>query len=82
MERGAREVHACCTHGVLSGDATQRVDESVLRSLVITDTIPLPNPEAHPKIEVISVAGLLADAIRRIHEDASVSELFSSYASH
>lgn len=82
MERGAREVHACCTHGVLSGDATERVDESVLRSLVITDTIPLPNPEAHPKIEVISVAGLLADAIRRIHEDASVSELFSSYASH
>ena len=82
MERGAREVHACCTHGVLSGDATKRVNESVLRSLVITDTIPLPNQEAHPKIEVISVAGLLADAIKRIHEDASVSELFSSYASH
>lgn len=79
MDRGAREVHACCTHGVLSGPALERVDASVLSSLIITDTIPLPEPEKHPKIEVLSVAGLLADAIRRIHYDSSVSELFQSY---
>lgn len=78
-DRGAREVHACCTHGVLSGPALCRVDSSCLSSLLITDTIPLPEPDMHPKIEVLSVAGLLADAIRRIHFDSSVSEMFVSY---
>lgn len=82
VDRGAREVHACCTHGVLSADAIQRVENSVLRSLLITDTIPLPDHKHHEKIQVISVAPLLADAIRRIHEDSSVSELFQHYASH
>jgi len=82
MDRGAKEVHACCTHGVLSGQAVERVDASVLKSLLITDTIPLPNHKQHQKIHVISVAGLLADAIRRIHEDSSVSELFRNYGSH
>jgi ribose-phosphate pyrophosphokinase len=82
MDRGAKVVHACCTHGVLSGDAISRVDRSVLSSLLITDTIPLPDHKQHRKIEVISVAGLLADAICRIHDDSSVSELFQDYASH
>ncbi len=82
MERGAKVVHACCTHGVLSGDAISRVDGSVLSSLLITDTIPLPDHKQHRKIEVISVSGLLADAICRIHEDSSVSELFQDYAGH
>lgn len=82
MERGAQEVHACCTHGVLSGDASRRVQDSILSSLLITDTIPLPPHKQNDKIEVISVAGLLADAIRRIHDDSSVSELFQNYADH
>jgi ribose-phosphate pyrophosphokinase len=81
-ERGAKEIYACCTHGVLSGNAIRRVEESVLTSLLITDTIPLPDHKQHDKIEVISVAGLLADAIRRIHGDYSISELFQHYASH
>jgi ribose-phosphate pyrophosphokinase len=82
MDRGATAVHACCTHGILSGTAIQRVDCSPLRSLVVTDTIPLPESKRHPKIKVLSVAPLLADAISRIHEDNSVSELFSDYTDH
>jgi ribose-phosphate pyrophosphokinase len=82
MDRGAREVHACCTHGVLSGDAIQRVEKSVLKSLLITDTIPHPEHKLCSKISVISVAELLADAIRRIHGDDSVSELFQDYEIH
>lgn len=82
LARGAREVHACCTHGVLSGQAIERLEQPVLSTLLITDTIPLPDEKRLPKIKVISVAGLLADAIRRIHDDDSVSELFRHYASH
>ncbi|MEB3187289.1 MAG: ribose-phosphate pyrophosphokinase [bacterium] len=77
LEReGAREVHAYCTHGVLSGPAIDRIQDSPLTELVITNTIPLPEEKAIPKIKVLSVAGLLGEAILRIHEDASVSKLF------
>ena len=79
LERGAKAVYACCTHGVLSGDAVERVADSVIEELVITDTIPLPDSKRHPKLTVLSVAGLLADAIRRIHNDDSVSMLFQGY---
>ena len=82
MERGASAVHACVTHAVLSGNAIERINDSPLKSLVITDTIPLPPDKYSPKIKVLSVAPLLADAIQRIHEDNSISELFSHYANH
>jgi len=82
IERGAAEVHACCTHAILSGNAVERVSNSPLKSLVVTDTIPLPAHKQIPKIKVLSVASLLADAILRIHEDHSVSELFSHYGNH
>jgi ribose-phosphate pyrophosphokinase len=82
MDRGAKEVHACCTHGVLSGDAIERVENSALSSLLITDTIPIPAFKKISRIRVLSVANLLADAIRRIHEDESVSELFQNYTEH
>ena len=82
VDRGAKEVLACCTHGVLSGDAIKRVEESVLSALLITDTIPLPTEKCNSKIKVISVAPLLADAIHRIHDDSSISELFQDYAEH
>jgi len=80
MDMGAASVHACCTHGVLSGEALESVADSPLASLMVTDTIPL--PEGHPveKVQVISVAKLLADAIKRIHHDTSVSAMFSEYA--
>lgn len=82
VDRGAKDVFACCTHGVLSGDAINRVEASVLSGLLITDTIPLPSEKRNSKIKVISVAPLLADAIRRIHDDSSISELFQDYAEH
>jgi ribose-phosphate pyrophosphokinase len=81
VERGAAAVHACCTHAVLSGRALERVECSPLRSLVVTDTIPL-RTERTTKVRVLSVAPLLADAIVRIHEDNSVSELFRHYGHH
>ncbi len=82
MERGAAGVHACCTHAVLSGKAIERISCSPLLSLVVTDTLPLPEQKRIPKIKVISVAPLLADAVQRIHDDSSVSELFRHYARH
>jgi ribose-phosphate pyrophosphokinase len=82
MERGAEAVHACCTHAILSGKAVERIHCSPLRSLVVTDTIPLSPEKQIAKIKVLSVASLLADAIQRIHADNSVSELFSHYGNH
>ncbi len=73
---GAREIYACATHGVLCGDAISKLRESPFKQVIITDTIPLP-PEKHlPIIKVLSVAPLLADAIKRIHFNESVSKLF------
>ncbi|NPV26908.1 MAG: ribose-phosphate pyrophosphokinase [Firmicutes bacterium] len=76
MERGAREVYACCTHAVLSGKAVERLEKSVLKEVVITNTIPLPPEKRIDKIKVLSIAPLLGEAIIRIHEDLSVSKLF------
>ncbi len=76
-EHGAREVHACATHPVLSGPAVERLRKSELESLIVTDTIPLrEDAKALEKIKVKSVAGLLGEAIKRIHDDDSVSSLF------
>lgn len=81
MERGARRVFACCTHGVLSGPAMYRIEDSPLCEVVVTDTIPLDDAKKSrsSKISVISVAPLLASAITRIHRDDSVSELFDTF---
>jgi len=76
-EHGARTIYACATHGVLSGPAIDRINDSDLEKVVITDTVPLgEKAERTSKIKVLSVAELLAEAIRRIHEDESVSSLF------
>jgi ribose-phosphate pyrophosphokinase len=76
-ERGAVSVLAYCTHPVLSGPAISRIEASVIDELVVTDTIPLtPEAEACKKIRQISVAELLAETMRRICEDSSVSSLF------
>jgi ribose-phosphate pyrophosphokinase len=79
MERGAEKVYACCTHPVLSGDAPARLATAPIEAIVVTDTIPLGPEKQNGKITVLSVAPLLADAISRIHEDRSVSELFREY---
>ena len=74
---GATEVIACCTHGVLSGPAIDRIRDSQLSNLVVTDTIPLrPEGKTCDKIKVLPVAHLLAEAIRRTHREESISSLF------
>lgn len=73
---GAKKVYACCTHPVLSGPAIDRLKESVIEKLVVTDTIPLTEDKQIDKIEVVSVAPLFAEAIRRIYSNESVSKLF------
>ena len=76
-KHGASKVVAYCTHPVLSGAAVQRVNSSDLDALVVTDTIPLrPEAEASPRIRQLSVAGILAEIIRRISSEDSVSSLF------
>jgi ribose-phosphate pyrophosphokinase len=75
-EHGAKKVYACATHGVLCGDAIKNLRESPIEELLITDSIPLPPEKQLPKIRVQSVASLLADAIKRIHFNESVSQLF------
>ncbi len=77
LENGAKEVHACCSHPVLSGPAIERITESGIKSLVVTNTIPLREAaRACEKIKVLSVSALLAEAIHRIHNEDSVSSLF------
>jgi len=76
-ENGASEVHACCSHAVLSGPAIERLNDSCIKSLVVTNSIPLQeNAQQSNKITVLSVGELLGEAIRRIHAEDSVSYLF------
>jgi ribose-phosphate pyrophosphokinase len=76
LERGAAAVEACVVHPVLSGKATERIDASPIRQLVVTDTVPISPEKRIDKIRVASVASLFADAIRAIHDGSSVSRLF------
>src|SRR2546430_3448059 len=73
---GAASIRVLATHGVLAGDAVDKLADSPIGEIVITDSIPLPADKHHPKIKILTVAPLLAEAIRRVHEDRSVSELF------
>jgi ribose-phosphate pyrophosphokinase len=77
MEKGAKAVYACCTHPVLSGRSVDVIMESPIEEMIVTDTIPLREEAKRcPKIKVFSISRLLADAIRRIYNDESVSSLF------
>jgi ribose-phosphate pyrophosphokinase len=77
MDHGARRVVACATHGVLSGPAVQRIEASPLDEVVVTNSISLsPQAKASKKIRTVSIARLLGEAIRRIHNSDSVSSLF------
>jgi ribose-phosphate pyrophosphokinase len=75
-EAGARDIYAAATHGVLCGGAADRISESVVKELVVTDSIPHDPASLPPRIRVLSVAPLLAEAIRRIHDEESLSSLF------
>jgi len=76
MERGATEVYAACTHAVLSGPAIERIEDSPIKEVIITNTIPLPEHKKIDKIRVLTVAKVFAEAIHRIYEDLPVSTLF------
>lgn len=73
---GAREIHVAATHGILCGSAITKIEQSPIASVAVTDSIPLPAEKRSPKIRVLSVAVLLAQAIKRIHQDQSISEMF------
>src|SRR6476620_9256712 len=76
LARGATEVWAMATHGVLSGPATDRLKNSPLDRIVLTNTLPLPPEKQIDKIEVLSVAPIIADALNAVFDDTSVSEIF------
>lgn len=76
VEAGAREVYACCTHPVLSGPAIERIANSKIRELIVTNSIPLTQEKIIDKITVLSVAPIIGEAIIRVHEELSVSKLF------
>ncbi|MBP5430605.1 MAG: ribose-phosphate pyrophosphokinase [Elusimicrobiaceae bacterium] len=74
-EQGAREVYAACAHGLLSRNAVERINESSIKKLVITDSLPI--RDLGPKVETLSVAHILADAIQRNHDGQSISGMFN-----
>src|SRR4029079_7162711 len=82
LEReGVTEIYACATHGVLSDPAVDRIRDSNLREIVLTDSVPLPAGKRLGKITTLSVAPLIGEAIKRIHRGESVGALFSSEVS-
>jgi ribose-phosphate pyrophosphokinase len=76
VEKGATDVVAAATHGLFSGPAIDRLKNSAISKVVVTNTLPLPPDKQIDKIEVLSVAGIIADAIDAVFEDTSVSEIF------
>lgn len=75
-DMGAKDIYVACTHPVLSGPAFERIQDSVIKEVVVTNTIPLPAGKPVDKIKVLSVASLFAEAIKRIYEGLSLSKLF------
>ena len=82
LERGASEVWAMATHGVLSDPATERLEKSPISRVVLTDTLPLASSHRIAKMEVLSVAGIIADALAAVFDETSVSELFGGENQH
>jgi ribose-phosphate pyrophosphokinase len=75
-DRGAAAVYACATHALLSGDARKKLEAAPLEELVVTNTIQIPAERRFDRLTILSVAQLLANAIRYIHLNESVSQLF------
>lgn len=74
--RGVKEVYACCTHPIFSGEAIKRIASSPVREVVVTDTVPVPGEKKLDKITVLSIAPLIGEAIHRIHTGESVGAMF------
>jgi ribose-phosphate pyrophosphokinase len=78
MEAGANKVYACCTHGVLSGSAAERIVNGPIEDLILTDSIPVSPEKRNGKIKIITVADILGEAIHRIHSGLSVGAMFDT----
>lgn len=78
VDKGAKEVYACCTHPVLSGPAIERIESSIIKELVVTNSIQLPEEKKIDKITELSVGALIAQAIVRVYKEESVSTLFDN----
>jgi len=78
-DKGASEIYAYATHALLSGDAVAALEAAPIKEVVLTDTIPIPPAKKSPKIRVLSVAPIVAEAIKRVHADSSVSTIFGRY---
>jgi len=78
MDKGAKDVYACCTHPVFSGPAMERLEKAPIKEVIVTNTIPIKKEQLLPKVKILSVAPLVGEAILRIHEDLSVSKLFEA----
>jgi ribose-phosphate pyrophosphokinase len=76
LKHGAREVYACATHGIFSGPAKERLDNSPLEEVVVTNTLPIPDERKSEKLVVLSIASIFANTIASVFKDESVSELF------
>ena len=77
LKKGAKEVYIAATHGVLSNDAVGRLQKCKAKEIVLTDSVPLPDHKRFDKLKIISIAELMAQVIRRIHDHRSLGELFS-----
>ena len=75
--KGAREIHIAATHGVFAGNAIEKLKNAPVDSIVFTDSIPLPPEKTLGNMKVLSISVLLAEAIKRIHHDQSISEIFT-----
>ncbi|MGN1269550.1 MAG: ribose-phosphate diphosphokinase [Clostridia bacterium] len=75
-ENGAKQIYAACTHGILCGPAIERIQNSPIKELIVTNTVPLPKEKQIEKIKVLSIAPLFAEAIRRINEAQPLGDLF------
>ena len=74
--KGAKDIYLCATHPVLAGSAVEKLSKAPIKEAVFTDTIPSNQPDKKKIIKILSVAGLISEAIRRIHNSESVSSLF------
>ncbi len=79
MERGAKSVVCAATHAVFSGPAVERLDQSVMEQVIVTDTLPLPPAKQFDKLEVLSVAPIIAETIKAVFEESSVSQIFDGH---
>ena len=76
-EFGAKEIHVAATHGLFAGKAVQNLEAAPIDSIVVTDSVPLAPTNTLKKIKVLSVAKILGEAIKRIHQHKSISEIFA-----